>query len=124
MRSKIEMLHVTEKRFAEFGFDGTPIRDIVKIANINIPMISYHCSSKVKLLEALVLYPIASMQLELENLFLEDPALVQNNDCFTLSLPPKNASEIGVKITQNNYPSSIASSGVCRFKRFEVPNAF
>jgi AcrR family transcriptional regulator len=33
-------MQVTKKRFAEFGFDGTSIRDIVKIANINIPMIS------------------------------------------------------------------------------------
>jgi hypothetical protein len=75
-------------------------------------------------LEALVLYRIASLRLHLENLFPEDLSLVQNNDCFILSLPPKNASEIGIKITQNNYHSFIASSGDCRFKRLEVPNAF
>ncbi len=83
------MLHVTEKRFAEFGFVGTPIRDIVKIESINIPMISYHCSSKVKLLEALVLYRITSLRLHLENLFPDDFSLVQNNDCFTIVLSVK-----------------------------------
>ena len=49
---QIEILHVAEKLFAEVGFDGTSIREIAKIANINIAMISYYFGSKEKLLEA------------------------------------------------------------------------
>lgn len=69
---QIEILHVAEKLFAEVGFDGTSIREIAKAADINIAMISYYFGSKEKLLEALVLYRISGMRLELENLFQEN----------------------------------------------------
>ncbi|MGL2964367.1 TetR/AcrR family transcriptional regulator [Flavobacterium sp. RSB2_4_14] len=65
---QIEILQVAEKLFAEVGFDGTSIRDIAKVANINIAMISYYFGSKEKLLEALVLYRISGMSLQLETL--------------------------------------------------------
>jgi len=39
---QIQILQVTEKLFAEKGFDGTSIRDIAKQANINIAMVSYY----------------------------------------------------------------------------------
>jgi len=77
---QIEILHVAEKLFAEVGFDGTSIREIAKIANINIAMISYYFGSKEKLLEALVLYRIAGMRLHLENLFQEDISPIQKMD--------------------------------------------
>ena len=65
---QIEILQVAEKLFAEKGFDGTSVRDIAKIATINVAMISYYFGSKEKLLEALVLHRISSMRLHLENL--------------------------------------------------------
>lgn len=68
---QIEILLVAEQLFAEEGFDGTSIREIAKIANINIAMISYYFGSKEKLLEALVLYRISGMQLHLESLSVE-----------------------------------------------------
>lgn len=68
---QIEILLVAEKLFAEIGFDGTSIRDIAKEANINIAMISYYFGSKEKLLEALILYRISGMNLDLETLYLE-----------------------------------------------------
>ena len=69
---QIEILLVAEQLFAEEGFDGTSVREIAKIANINVAMISYYFGSKEKLLEALVLYRISGMQLHLENLSTED----------------------------------------------------
>lgn len=68
---QIEILLVAEKLFAEIGFDGTSIRHIAKEANINIAMISYYFGSKEKLLEALILYRISGMNLDLETLYQE-----------------------------------------------------
>ncbi len=69
---QIEILLVAEQLFAEKGFDGTSVREIAKIANINVAMISYYFGSKEKLLEALVLHRISGMQLHLENLSTEN----------------------------------------------------
>jgi len=69
---QIEILQVAEKLFAEEGFDGTSVREIAKIANINIAMISYYFGSKEKLLESIVLHRIGSMGLRIENLLHED----------------------------------------------------
>lgn len=74
---QIEILQVAEKLFAEIGFDGTSIRDIAKNANINIAMISYYFGSKEKLLEALVLYRISGMSLDLETLNQESISPIQ-----------------------------------------------
>ncbi|MEO0038050.1 MAG: hypothetical protein RIQ59_1261 [Bacteroidota bacterium] len=69
---QIEILLVAEQLFAEEGFDGTSVREIAKIANINVAMISYYFGSKEKLLEALVLYRISGLQLHLESLSTEN----------------------------------------------------
>ncbi|RZJ65724.1 MAG: TetR/AcrR family transcriptional regulator [Flavobacterium sp.] len=62
------ILQVAEKLFAEKGFDGTSIRDISKEAKINIAMVSYYFGSKDKMLEALILFRVDDMRLQLENL--------------------------------------------------------
>jgi AcrR family transcriptional regulator len=69
---QIEILLVAEHLFAEEGFNGTSVREIAKIAKINVAMISYYFGSKEKLLEALVLYRISGMKLHLETLSTED----------------------------------------------------
>ena len=69
---QIEILQVAEKLFAEKGFDGTSVREIAKLASINIAMISYYFGSKEKLLESIVLHRIGNMGLRLENLLNED----------------------------------------------------
>lgn len=69
---QIEILLVAEQLFAEEGFDGTSVREIAKIANINVAMISYYFGSKEKLLEALVFYRISGLQLHLESLSTEN----------------------------------------------------
>lgn len=69
---QIEILQAAEKLFSEHGYDGTSVRDIAKSANINIAMISYYFGSKEKLLEALIIYRISDMRLQMENLYRED----------------------------------------------------
>lgn len=74
---QIEILHVAEQLFAEEGYDGTSVREIAKIANINVAMISYYFGSKEKLLEAIVIHRIGSMGLKLENLIQENIAPIE-----------------------------------------------
>lgn len=69
---QIQILEVAETLFAENGFDGTSIRDISKIAKINIAMISYYFGSKELLLESLILYKTAGLKEQLENLLDEN----------------------------------------------------
>ena len=68
---QIQILQVAEKLFAEKGFDGTSIREISKIATINIAMVSYYFGSKEKLLESLVIFRTSDLKIKLENLFEE-----------------------------------------------------
>lgn len=77
---QIEILNVAEQLFAEEGFDGTSVREIAKIANVNGAMISYYFGSKEKLLESLVLYRISGMKLQLENLIQEDITPIEKID--------------------------------------------
>ena len=74
---QIQILQVTERLFAEKGFDGTSIRDIAKEANINIAMVSYYFGSKEKMLEALIISRISDMKLQLESLSKEEISPVE-----------------------------------------------
>lgn len=65
---QIEIIMITEKLFAEKGFDGTSIREIAKTADINVAMVSYYFGSKEKLLEAIILYRVSAFGVMLENL--------------------------------------------------------
>ena len=69
---QIEILKVAETLFAEKGFDGTSIRDISKMAKINIAMISYYFGSKERLLESLLSLKTSGLKEELENLLEEN----------------------------------------------------
>lgn len=69
---QIQILQVAETLFAEKGFDGTSIRAIAKLAQINIAMVSYYFGSKERLLEALLIYRTTDLKKQLENLLQED----------------------------------------------------
>ena len=68
---QIEILHISEKLFAEKGFDGTSIREIAKAADINVAMVSYYFGSKEKLLDAIIIHRDSGFRMILENLQLE-----------------------------------------------------
>lgn len=69
---QIQILQVAETLFAEKGFDGTSIRAIAKLAQINVAMVSYYFGSKERLLEALLIYRTSDLKKQLENLLQED----------------------------------------------------
>ncbi len=69
---QIQILEVAETLFAEKGFDGTSIRDISKVAKINIAMVSYYFGSKEKLLESLILFKTSGLKEQLVNLIDEN----------------------------------------------------
>ena len=79
---QIQILQVTEKLFAEKGFDGTSIRDISKEAKINIAMVSYYFGSKEKLLESLILYRTANLKVQLENIYEEQLSPIEKIDKY------------------------------------------
>ncbi len=68
---QIQILEVAEALFAENGFDGTSIRDISKLAMINVAMISYYFGSKEQLFQALIIYRTSDIKKQLENLLEE-----------------------------------------------------
>ena len=79
---QIQILQVTEKLFAEKGFDCTSIRDISKEAKINIAMVSYYFGSKEKLLESLILYRTANLKVQLENIYEEQLSPIEKIDKY------------------------------------------
>ncbi|MBF2708275.1 TetR/AcrR family transcriptional regulator [Flavobacterium soyangense] len=69
---QIQILEVAETLFAEKGFDGTSIRDISKVAKINIAMVSYYFGSKDLLLESLIKHKTGGLKEQLANLLEEN----------------------------------------------------
>ncbi len=69
---QIQILEVAETLFAEKGFDGTSIRNIAKLAAINVAMVSYYFGSKERLLESLIVYRTSDLKNQLDNLLQED----------------------------------------------------
>ena len=63
---QIEILQSAEKIFSDKGVDATSVRDIAKLAGINIAMVSYYFGSKQKLVEALFLWRLFTLNQELE----------------------------------------------------------
>ena len=52
--SKKRILDTAMKLFAKRGFDGVSVREICKIANVNLCMISYHFGGKKELYQAII----------------------------------------------------------------------
>lgn len=64
---QIEILQKAEEIFCNKGIDGTSVRDLAKAAGINIAMVSYYFGSKQKLVEALFVWRLYNINLELKN---------------------------------------------------------
>ncbi|MBF0596654.1 TetR/AcrR family transcriptional regulator [Faecalibacter rhinopitheci] len=63
---QIEILQKAEEIFCNKGIDGTSVRDLAKAAGINIAMVSYYFGSKQKLVEALFVWRLYNINLELK----------------------------------------------------------
>ncbi|MDO6738758.1 TetR family transcriptional regulator [Wenyingzhuangia sp. 2_MG-2023] len=77
---QIHILNVSEKLFAENGFDGTSVRTIAKEADVNVAMISYYFGSKEKLLETFLLYRIADFRNELLKVINQEKSYTERLD--------------------------------------------
>ncbi len=69
---QIQIIEVAETLFSEKGFDGTSIRNIAKLAHINVAMVSYYFGSKERLLESLIVYRTSDLKLQLDKLLQEE----------------------------------------------------
>ena len=65
------ILETAERLFAEFGYEGTSVRELAKKAKVNVAMISYYFGSKEKLMETLI---------ETRSLFLREQLIVLNKE--------------------------------------------
>lgn len=91
---QIRILEVAETLFAENGFEGTSIRDISKVAKINIAMVSYYFGSKEKLLESLILYKTSGLKELLGNLIEQDLESIEKiNKLITLYIDRINCNK-------------------------------
>jgi AcrR family transcriptional regulator len=91
---QIQILEVAETLFAEKGFDGTSIRDISKVAKINVAMVSYYFGSKEKLLESLVLFKTSGLKEQLVNLIEENLKPIEKiNKLITLYINRLNCNK-------------------------------
>lgn len=70
---QLQIIMVAEELFSKKGFEGTSVRDIAEMAEVNVSMISYYFGSKDKLIEALFELRITESRLRIEHiLLLED----------------------------------------------------
>ena len=91
---QLQILEVAETLFAEKGFDGTSIRDISKVAKINVAMVSYYFGSKEKLLESLVLFKTSGLKEQLVNLIEENLEPIEKiNKLITLYINRLNSNK-------------------------------
>ncbi len=76
------ILKTAEKLFAEFGYDGTSVRQISNEARVNVAMISYYFGSKEKLLEALMIYRLKDFKVQVENIMNTKKNYFEKLDAF------------------------------------------
>ncbi|RBP16909.1 TetR family transcriptional regulator [Roseiarcus fermentans] len=52
--ARIAILDAAEELFAQFGFDGVPVRAVAKRANVALSLVTYHFPSKEQLIEEVI----------------------------------------------------------------------
>ncbi|MEP7167825.1 MAG: TetR family transcriptional regulator [Bacteroidota bacterium] len=74
------ILNAAEELFAEYGFEGTSVRDLAKKAMVNIAMISYYFGSKEQLMKALIQNRAGSFRQQIETLNKENLSPIDKVD--------------------------------------------
>lgn len=77
---KEHILEAAEELFAEFGFEGTSVRDLAKKAKVNIAMISYYFGSKEDLMKELINSRAGSFRHKIEALNKENISPIEKVD--------------------------------------------
>ncbi|RTY72738.1 TetR/AcrR family transcriptional regulator [Flavobacterium sp. LS1P28] len=120
---QIQILEVAETLFAEKGFDGTSIRNIAKIAKINIAMVSYYFGSKERLLESLIVYRTSDLKNQLEHLLLEDlEPLDKINKLIELYINRINSNRGIYRILHFEFPSKKSKQNLSVFSELKKGN--
>lgn len=52
--ARITILDAAEELFAQFGFDGVPVREVAKRANVALSLVTYHFPSKDQLIDEVI----------------------------------------------------------------------
>jgi AcrR family transcriptional regulator len=65
---QVQILEAAEQLFADKGFEGTSVRDVAEVANVNVAMISYYFGSKEKMLDSLFSYRSEASLMKLESM--------------------------------------------------------
>jgi len=52
--ARVAILDAAEELFAQFGFDGVPVREVAKRADVVLSLVTYHFPSKEQLIEAVI----------------------------------------------------------------------
>jgi len=52
--ARVTILDAAEELFAQSGFDGVPVREVAKKANVAVSLVTYHFPSKEQLIEAVI----------------------------------------------------------------------
>ena len=73
--TKTDILDAAERLFADKGFDGTAIREITRVANVNVAAIHYHYGTKEEVLRGVtdrIVGPLNSRRFELLDIALDN----------------------------------------------------
>jgi AcrR family transcriptional regulator len=89
--TKEQIITVAERLFAELGFAGTTLRNVVSEAGVNLAAVSYHFGSKEELFRAVVArfaHPVIEQELRLLSELQAAPKLPSVEDILTVVLKP------------------------------------
>ena len=80
MDKQEHILEVAEELFAEYGFEGTSVRELAKKAKVNVAMISYYFGSKEQLIKSLIQYRAGTFKETLKALNKETHSPIEKLD--------------------------------------------
>jgi AcrR family transcriptional regulator len=89
--TKEQIITVAERLFAERGFAGTTLRNVVSEAGVNLAAVSYHFGSKEELFRAVVRrfsHPVTERELRLLSELQAGPKLPSVEEILTVVLKP------------------------------------
>lgn len=82
MSTKVKILDAAETLFADKGFNGTSLREITSLAEVNLAAVNYHFGSKKELIKAVMSRYLDELAPKLEQVFVE---ICQNKSQPSLS---------------------------------------
>jgi len=71
MSTKVKILDAAESLFADKGFNGTSLREITSLADVNLAAVNYHFGSKKELIKAVMSRYLDELAPKLEAVFAE-----------------------------------------------------